>query len=414
MPTPLSAQTSAEHTQGEGAMTRNPAAREEQHPSAVRRIGRSAWALLGIVGVLVLAGWLAGRLSLIVVPVILALFPATLLVPVAAKLRSLGVPASLAALASILLAFLAIGGLIGAMVPLVASEVPRLVESASTGVQEIERWLEDDPLGLGLGGPTELLEAAREQLGQIGDYTGQAATAASTAAEVLAGLLLLFVVLFFYLKDGRRLTNGVISIMPAGMRPRLGRAADRAWDTLGSYFRGQLTVALVDAVFIGIGLLILGIPLAVPLAVLIFFGALFPLVGAVVTGSLAVLVGLADGGPVTALIVLAIILGVQQVEGNVLQPFIIGRAISLHPLVVVLAITAGGVLFGILGAFLAVPVAAIVARVVSDDPGDSSSEEPRAEDDPDPGRDDGTDARSGADGERSGPGERGGSHVAAD
>lgn len=401
------------HTERERATTQDDATRQEERPSAVRRLGRSAWALLGIVGVLVLVGWLAGQLSLIVIPVILALFPATLLVPLASKLKSVGVPASLAALASMLIGFLAIGGLIGAMIPLVASEMPELVESADTGVEEIERWLQDDPLGLGIGGPTGLLESAREQIGEIGQYAGQAATAASTAAEVLAGLLLLFVLLFFYLKDGRRLTDGINSVMPARIRPRLARAADLAWDTLGSYFRGQLMVALVDAVFIGIGLLIVGIPLAVPLAVLIFFGALFPLVGAVVTGSLAVLVGLADGGPVTAIIVLAIILGVQQVEGNVLQPFIIGRAISLHPLVVILAITGGGVLFGILGAFLAVPVAAIVARVISDDTGDTSSEEPRLGDDPDPGGGDGNDAGSPDDRDRSEPTGGGGSHVAA-
>ncbi len=349
--------------------------------SKLRSIGGTAWALLGIVGILLLVGWLAGRLSLIVVPLILALFPATLLVPVAAKLRSLGVPSSLAALASMLLAFLALAGLIGAMVPLVANEIPELVESASDGVAEIESFLEDDPFGLGIEGTSELLATAREQLGEIGDYTGQAASAASTAAEVLAGLLLLFVLLFFYLKDGRRLIRGIVSAAPQSMRPRLGRAAERAWDTLGSYFRGQLAVALIDAIFIGIGLLILGLPLAVPLAVLIFFGALFPLVGALATGGLAVLVGLADGGLVTALIVLAIIVVVQQVEGNVLQPLIIGRAIDLHPLVVILAITAGGILFGILGAFLAVPIAAIVARVVTDDPSEPAVEqdEPAAE-----------------------------------
>lgn len=335
--------------------------------STIRRIGSSAWALVGILAILALVGWLAGRLSLLVVPLILALFPATLLVPVAAKLRSFGIPSSLAALASILLAFLAIGGLIGAMVPLAADEIPELVESASGGVEEIEGFLADDPFGLGIDGLSGLLSLARDQLGEIGDYTGQAVTAASTTAEVLAGLLLLFVVLFFYLKDGRRLADGVISIAPSSIRPRLARAADRSWDTLGSYFRGQLAVALIDAVFIGIGLLLLQVPLALPLAVLIFFGALFPLVGALVTGGLAVLVALADGGPIAALIVLALIVGVQQVEGNVLQPFIIGRAIDLHPLVVILAITAGGVLFGILGAFLAVPTAAIVARAVADD-----------------------------------------------
>jgi putative heme transporter len=406
MPTPPSRRTSPGYPERVRSTTGDVSAPQEERPSTVWRVGRTAWAVLGIVGVLVIVGWLAGRLSLIVVPVVLALFPATLLVPVAAKLKSVGVPASLAALASMLLGFVAIGALIGAMVPLVVAEVPQLVESASSGVQEIEQWIEDDPLGLGLEGPSEVLASAREQLGEIGDYTGQAATAASTAAEALAGLLLLFVLLFFYLKDGRRLTDGIISVMPAPIRPRLARAADRSWDTLGSYFRGQLTVALVDAVFIGIGLLILGIPLAVPLAVLIFFGALFPLVGAVVTGALAVLVGLADGGLVTAVLVLAIILVVQQLEGNVLQPFIIGRAIDLHPLVVVLAITGGGVVFGILGAFLAVPVAAIIARVVGDHHPADEPDDVRSDDRP-------TQPVSGHRGD-DGDADEGGSHVATD
>lgn len=355
-------------------------------------VGRTAWSLLGIIALLVLAGLLAGRLSLIVIPLVLALFPATLLVPVAAKLRSLGVPSSLAALAAMLLALVLIGGLLGGMVALVLSEGPELVESASSGVEQIEQFLQDDPLGLGIEGPTELLEAAREQLGEIGDYAGQAAGAASAATEFLTGLLLVFVILFFYLKDGRRLTRGIVSVAPTGMRPRLSRAADRSWETLGSFFRGQLTVAFVDAVFIGIGLLILGIPLAVPLAVLIFFGALFPLVGALVTGGLAVLVGLADGGLVTALIVLALIVIVQQVEGNVLQPIIIGRATALHPLVVILAITIGAVLLGILGAFLAVPVAAIGARIIADEPdqpdGSDGSTTPEAQVGPEDGSDD--------------------------
>jgi putative heme transporter len=167
-------------------------------------------------------------------------------------------------------------------------------------------------------------------------------------------------------------------VAPETSRPRLRRAADRSWDTLGSYFRGQLLVALVDAVFIGIGLLILGVPLAVPLAVLIFFGGLFPIVGAVTTGALAVLVALADAGLTTALIVLGLVLLVQQLESNVLEPLILGKAIDLHPIVVLLAITTGAVTLGILGAFLAVPVAAIIGRVAADD--DEDEGEGRATD----------------------------------
>ena len=357
--------------------------------------GRTGWSLLGIAGVLVVAGIVAAELALIVVPVILALFPATLLVPVAGKLKDLGVPDALAAFASLLLGFVVIGGIIGAMIPLVIADVPELVESAGEGIEQIEQFLEDDPLGLGLGGPAELLESAREQVGEIGEFAGQAAAAAVVAFETFAGLLLLFVVLFFYLKDGQRLADGVIDVAPKDSRPRLHQAADRAWETLGSFFRGQLLVAFVDAVFIGIGLLILGVPLAVPLAVLIFFGGLFPIVGAVITGALAVLVALADTGVTTALIVAGLVLLVQQLESNVLEPLILGKAIDLHPIVVLTAITTGAVTLGILGAFLAVPIAAIIGRVVGDQ---------RAE------NEDAQDAESAASGERRGSG----SHALSD
>jgi putative heme transporter len=348
----------------------SPAPRDEREvspgPRRLWRVGRTAWALVGIALAVAVLGLIAGELTLVLVPVILALFPATLLVPVAGWLKNRGVPAALAGLVSILAGIALIGAVIGAMVPLVASELPDLAESASEGVAQIEDFLEDGPLGLEADGVEGLLSTAREQLGEVGDYAGQATGAAFAAFEAVAGLLLLFVALFFYLKDGRRLSEGLISTFPAHSRDRVRRLAASSWETLGRYFRGQLLVAFVDAVFIGIGLLILGVPLALPLAVLIFFGGLFPIVGAVATGALAVLVALADGGLTTALIVLGLVLAVQQLESNVLEPVILGRVIDLHPLVIILAITAGSLTLGILGAFLAVPVAAIVAGVIED------------------------------------------------
>lgn len=359
-------------------------------PGGLLRAGRLAWSTLGIAGVLVLVSLVAGRLSLIVIPLILALFPATLLVPVAGRLQSHGVPKSLAAVASLLLGVVVIGGIIAAMVPLVTAEFPGLVDSASSGIAELEEILEDAPFGVGAQGTAGLLEAGREQLGQLGDYTGQAVSAATTAFEVLAGTALLLVILFFYLKDGRRLTEGILSLVPTRTRGRARQAADRAWNALGRYFRGQLLVALVDALFIGIGLVLLDVPLAVPLAVLIFFGALFPLIGALVTGALAVLVALADGGLSSGLIVLGLILLVQQLEGNILQPIILSHAIDLHPLVVLLSVTAGGILLGILGAFIAVPAVAIVARVLMPDPeAPDGPVEPTDPGDQDPEGDDG-------------------------
>lgn len=334
-------------------------------PSRLSRAGATAWAVLGIVGVLVLLGFVTARLSLIAIPLVLALFPATLLAPVAGRLKAWGTPDSLAAVAAMLLALLVLGGVVGAMVPLVSADAPDLVASASTGIEEIEALLEGDPFGLGIDGPSELFQTLRDGLGEVGEYVGQALSAGAAAFRMLAGTLLLFVILFFYLKDGRSLVDGLLRAVPARQRARWNAAADVAWETLGLYFRGQLLVALADAVFIGIGLLVLGIPLALPLAVLIFFGALFPLIGALLTGGLAVLVALADGGLVAALVVLGLIVVVQQIEGNVLQPYIQSRAIQLHPLVVLLSVTAGSVVLGVLGAFVAVPAVAVVARIIA-------------------------------------------------
>jgi putative heme transporter len=330
------------------------------------RLGRTSWAVIGVLLVAAVVGYLVSLVPLVVIPVVLALFPATLLEPVARWLRRVGAPDALAAIASIVLGLLLIGAIIGAMVPLVMAQAPELAESASGGLDELESFLQDGPLGLDIGGIDEIVGLAQEQLGAAGDLAPQAFTAAAAAFETIAGILLLFVVLFFYLKDGPRLADGIFSLVPAAHRSRTRRLADEAWDTLGKYFRGQMLVAFADAVGIGIGLLILGVPLALPLAVLVFFGGLFPIVGAVVTGALAVLVALADQGLVVGLIVLGLVLAVQQLEGNVLEPLILGRAIHLHPLVILVSITAGATLIGILGAFLAVPIAAVIAEIVDE------------------------------------------------
>ena len=327
----------------------------------VWRAGRTGWALVGIAAALVLAGFVLAELSLVVVPVVLALFPATLLVPVSDALKRLGVPAALAALIALLGGLGLIALVLGLMVPLVAMELPELAASAGEGLADLQRLMSEH-LGIEIGNMSELLDEGAELLGEAGDVAGQALAAAVVAFETIAGTLIMLVVLFFYLKDGRRLANGILVTAPSHVRHHLRQISDRGWSTLSSYFRGQLFVALVDAVFIGIGLVVLGVPLALPLAVLIFFGGLFPVVGAVTTGALAVLVAFADGGLGIALIVAGLVLVVQQVEANILQPYVLGHAIDLHPLVVLLSITIGAVVAGILGAFLAVPVAAIFAR----------------------------------------------------
>lgn len=303
------------------------------------------------------------QIRVVVVAFVLALFPAALLSPLASRLRDSRLPNALGALvllAGLLLVFIVPVRLI---VPLIADQVPALADAVSEGLQQLDQVVDWSALPGSPEGPEQLAEQAVDALTE-GGAIGQGIAAATTAINVVAGLLLLVVVLFFVLKDGRRLWTGVLDLVPAGRRGSIDGVARVAWWTLGAYIRGQLVIALFDAVFIGLGLWLLGVPLAVPLAVLVFFGALFPIVGAFISGLIAVLVALADQGLLTALLALALIIVVQQVEGNVLQPIVMSNIVALHPLVIILVVTSGGLLLGVLGAFLAVPVAAIVARLV--------------------------------------------------
>jgi putative heme transporter len=343
----------------------------ERGSDRLRRAGSVAWALLGIALMAVVVMVAASQVSLVLVATVLALFPATLLAPVARWLQARGVPAAIAALVTVVAGLALLAGVIGAMVPLVRAELPSLMASAGEGLDELFAVLRTGPLDLGVEGLEDLVTMASEQ---FADATDQVAEAAISALEVVTASLLLLVSLFFYLKDGDRLRRGLVTTLPGSMRLRAARLLRGSWETLGRYFRGQLLVALVDAVFIGLGLVLLGVPLALPLSVLIFFGGLFPIVGAITTGTLAILVALADDGLTTGLIVLGLVIAVQQLESNVLEPLILGRVIALHPLVIVLSITAGSLLLGILGAFLAVPVAAIIARIIEDQREDDPSD----------------------------------------
>lgn len=335
------------------------------------RLGRYAWATLGLVGVLVVLGIVIGELALLFVPLVIALFPAALLMPVAQWLKRIGVPAAIASLLTIVGTLALIAGIFAGLAPLVADEMPDLVASVGEGVDQLEGWLADDPLGIGFDfeGFSALIEQGREQLGQLAEgagagIAGGVLTAATVLVEGVTTLLLLLVAMFFYLKDDGKLARGFVMTLPPGWRKDATALGDRFWSTTGRYFRGQLLIAFVDAVFIGLGLLLLGIPLAIPLAVLVFFGGLFPIVGAIASGFVAVLVALADAGLLMALAVAGLVLAVQQAEGNILEPLILSRVIRLHPLVVIASIAAGAVLLGVLGAFLAVPIAASIARSI--------------------------------------------------
>lgn len=330
------------------------------------RTGRYAWAALGLLGLVVVVALFLGQVRLVVVPLVLALFPAALLAPLVGWAKARRVPPALASILAIGLLLTAVFGTIALVVPKFAEQVPALADAVADGLQRLDAFLDEGPLDieLGVNNLDELAERGSEMLDDVDDVGATMMNAAIAVAEGIAGVVLGLVALFFYLKDGRQIADGVTSTFPRRSRPKAREIADRVWETMGAYFRGQLLVALVDAVFIGLGLLLLGVPLAGPLAVLIFFGGLFPIIGAFITGVLGVLVALADGGPLLALAVLALIIVVQQVESNILEPVILGRAIALHPLMILVAITAGAVTMGILGAFLAVPFAAATARAI--------------------------------------------------
>jgi putative heme transporter len=325
--------------------------------------GRWAWSLIGTGVVVIAVVFAASRVSLILTPIVLALFPAALLHPLAAAVRRSRMPNALGALLIMvgLLAVLATTAYL--VIPALADQAPQLASAIADGLGRIDNAVDWSRMPGNFTGLSDLGSQAATSLQSSGLLT-QGLGLAAAVGDFAAGTVLTLVILFFYLKDGRRIWYGVADFVPATHRDEVDLLAWRSFQTVGAFLRGQLLVALIDAVFIGLGLLLLGVPLVLPLAALVFFGGLFPIIGAFLSGTAAVVVALADGGPVTALLVLGVVLLVQQLEGHVLAPLIQGHIIALHPLVIILALTTGGVLMGVLGAFLGVPVAAVIARIV--------------------------------------------------
>lgn len=326
------------------------------------RAGVYAWALLGVLTVLIALAVVLGTLRVVVVPLVLALFPAALLSPLVRWLVARRIPPALASLLAIVGTLALLTGVVSLLAPAIAAELPGLAESVQKGISQLQAFLQEGPFGIDPAQITQALDSGREQLIQLGQQA--AGSLATAVAGGVAGLLFAFVALFFYLKDGARIADWLRSLFPPTLRTDASVIGSRAWVTIGAYFRGQLFVALVDAVLIGLGLALLRVPLALPLAMLMFVGGLFPIVGAIVSGAVAVLVALADGGLGIAVAVLVLVVAVQQTESNVLAPLVLGKATQLHPLAIIVSLTAGGIVLGVLGAFLAVPITASLARAV--------------------------------------------------
>ncbi|WP_141811749.1 AI-2E family transporter [Nocardia bhagyanarayanae] len=310
-------------------------------------------------------GWIIARLWVVILPMALAVVVATVLWPPTRWLTKHGLRPALAASLS-LLGFLGLlAGVIALIVPSVVDQAPELADKATEGVNRVRDWLQGPPLNIrdeqldsAVDAIVSRLQSSAEQIA-TGVFSG-----VTTATSALVTLFLVLVLAFFFVKDGPRFMPWLHSVTGTRGGRHFEEVLSRIWVTLGGFIRTQALVSLIDAVLIGAGLVILGVPLAAVLAVLTFLGGFIPIVGAFVAGALAVLVALVANGVTTALIVLGIILAVQQLEGNVLQPVLQSRSMQLHAVVVLLAVTAGGSLYGIVGAFLAVPVAAMVAVVL--------------------------------------------------
>ncbi|MDQ3981078.1 MAG: AI-2E family transporter [Actinomycetota bacterium] len=321
-----------------------------------------SWRFLVVVAAALVFVYVLVTLRLIFIPVVVALLLSTLLVPLAERLRRRGFPSLLAAWIVVLGTLGLIAGIGYIIAPAIADELDNLVRDLKEGFEDVLTWLTTGPLDLTRADVDryvdQIAEQLRERRSQIisGAFRG-----AYVLAEIVVGILLTVVLTFFFVKDGNRISTAILGLFPRRRHEDLRAVGQRSWDALGAYIRGTAIVALVDAVAIGGTMLILGVPLVVPIAVITFFAAFFPLVGAVVAGTVASLVALVTTGFVPALILAAATTVVQQVEGDVLQPLVLGRAVHLHPLVILLSLTAGAIVAGIAGAFLAVPVAAVVA-----------------------------------------------------
>lgn len=327
------------------------------------RVGiRSAQVLL-ILAVAVVSVYALMQIKLLVIPVLIALILAAAIGPFVNMLRRRGIPGAAATGIAFVALLVLLAGVSTVIYFSVRSQWTELAQQASSGLDELENFLRTGPVPI----DQEQLDQAREgiiQFATSSQVRSGAITGLSVVTEFITGTILMVVILFFFLKDGAKIWNFFLRPFKGEREAKLRRVGSRTLEVLGGYVRGTAIVALVDAVAIGAALLILQVPLAFPLAIIVFMTAFIPLVGATVAGILAALVALVANGPVVALIVVAVVVAVNQLEGDFLQPVVMGKSLQLHALVILMALTAGTILAGIVGAVLAVPLAAVAWAII--------------------------------------------------
>lgn len=327
------------------------------------RTGSRAAQVLLILTLAVVAIYGLLQIRLLVIPIIIALILAAAIGPFVNLLRRRGVPGALATAIAFLALLILLSGIITVIVVSVRSQADELITAATEGLDELEAFLTSGPFPIA---PEQLAEARTAIIDYVtsAQFRSGAISGVSLVAEFLTGATLTAVILFFFLKDGKKIWEFFLRPFKGERDQKLRRSGVRTLEVLGSYVRGTAIVALVDTVAIGIALLILGVPLAIPLAMIVFIGAFIPLVGATIAGILAALVALVANGPIVALIVVAVVVAVNQLEGDLLQPIVMGKSLRLHALVILLALTAGTILAGIIGAVLSVPIAAVTWAIL--------------------------------------------------
>jgi putative heme transporter len=334
----------------------------------VARAGAYSWWLvgIGIVGLAVL--WLVARLWVLLLAAAVAAFLSRALDPPARYLRAKGLPRALVA-ASVLIGFiLVLVGIVALLVPSIASEFDDLGPTIEDAIDDVENWLvEDSPFDVSRKDVQDFRDQADERIGDVlASQSGTLISGTILVFEVFAGIVLALVATFFILKDGDRFGDWFVMRFPHHRQDLAGRMGARAWRTLGGYLRGSAMLGLIEGIIIGTTVWLVGGSLAVPVAVITFFAAFVPFAGAVIAGLIAVLVTLVTAGFGGAVVVAIVAVVVQQLDNDLLAPWVFGKTLELHPLVVLVAITAGGTLFGVFGAFLGVPVSAVLINILAE------------------------------------------------
>ena len=335
-------------------------------PWAVRVSASWSWRILLVVATVAVAVYLVAIFKVIVVPVAVALLLTVLLLPLVGWLqRRAHFPRVLASASAVIGLLVVVIGLLTLAGSSIVNGISSLQAQAVAGFQELAEWLAAGPLHLSAADLTTYVADAQTSLGKnSGGLVAGALSVTTTVGHVVAGTAIAIFCTFFFLLDGRAIWTWRVGLLPFGARERFHQSARRGFVTLGAYTRTQILVALMDAAGIGIGAAVLRVPLALPLGILVFLGSFIPIIGAVLTGSVAVLVALVAQGPFAAIVMLGVVLVVQQVEGHVMQPFLMGHAVSLHPVAVLLSVAAGSLVAGITGALFAVPIAAVINTVL--------------------------------------------------